>query len=164
MDKLVFIAVRKATRVQVCSLRIGLCVAIALMIPDCAEFFSPRPIDEVPFKMRAENQTQSKLTVTAALPTRREPRDIYGVDLALKGMQPVWIEVKNDEAVPYCFLPSGLDPNYFSASEAACSFLPTSTKKSRLMEEHFEKLQIRNPIQPGTTVSGFLIVHRDEGF
>ena len=80
------------------------------MIPGCAGFFSPQPIDEAPFKMRAEKQTQGNLTVTAALPTRREARDIYGIDLGVKGMQPVWIEVKNEEAVPYWFLPSGLDP------------------------------------------------------
>ena len=164
MDKLIFSAIRRASRAQGCSLWISFYLAIALMNSGCAAFFSPRPIDEVPFKTRAQKQTQGNLTVTAALPTRWEARDIYGIDLGVKGMQPVWIEVKNEEAVPYWFLPSGLDPTYYSASEAAYAFLPTSTKKSRLMEEHFEKLQFRNPIQPGTTVSGFLVVNRDEGF
>ncbi len=164
MDKLLFITLRKATRASRCNIWIGFYLAIALVIPGCAGFFSPRPIDEVPFKTRAEKQTQGNLTVTAALPTRREARDIYGIDLGVRGMQPVWIEVKNEEAVPYWFLPSGLDPTYYSASEVAYAFRSTSAKKSQVIKEHFEKLQFRNPIQPGTTVSGFLIVHRDEGF
>ena len=112
MEKLFFNfnAVERASGTPGWSLWIGLYLAIALMIPGCAAFFSPQPIDEVPFKMRAEKQTQGNLTVTAALPTRREARDIYGIDLGVKGMQPVWIEVKNEEAIPYWFLPSGLDP------------------------------------------------------
>ena len=102
--------------------------------------------------------------MTAALPTRSEARDIYGIDLGLKGMQPVWIEVKNEEALPYWFLPSGLDPTYYSASEVAYAFRSGSAKKSQVIKDHFEKLQFKNPIQPGTTVSGFLVVNRDEGF
>ena len=121
-------------------------------------------MDEVPFRTRAQKQTQGNLTVTAALPTRSEARDIYGIDLGLRGMQPVWIEVKNEEAVPYWFLPSGLDPTYYSASEVAYAFRSASAKKSQVIKDHFEKLQFRNPIQPGTTVSGFLVVNRDEGF
>ncbi len=164
MVKPLFNAVGRASRAPRCSIWIGFYLAIALTIPGCAAFFSPQPIDEIPFKMRAKKQTQGNLTVTAALPTRREARDIYGIDLGVKGMQPVWIEVKNEEAVPYWFLPSGLDPTYFSPSEVAYAFRSTSAKKSQVIKEHFEKLQFRNPIQPGTTVSGFLVVNRDEGF
>jgi hypothetical protein len=164
VESLKFNSVTKANRAQGCSLWIGIYLAIALMISGCAGVFSPRPIDEIPFKSRAEKQTQGNLTVTAALPTRREARDIYGIDLGVKGMQPVWIEVKNEEAVPYWFLPSGLDPTYYSSSEVAYAFRSTSAKKSQVIKEHFEKLQFRNPILPGTTVSGFLVVHRDEGF
>ncbi len=110
MVKPLFNAVGRASRAPRCSIWIGIYLAIALMISGCAGVFSPRPIDEIPFKVRAEKQTQGNLTVTAALPTRREARDIYGIDLGVKDMQPVWIEVKNEEAVPYWFLPSGLDP------------------------------------------------------
>ena len=166
MDRLLFYfnAVGKSCRAPKCSIRFSFYLAIALTITGCAAFYSPRPIDQIPFKTRAEKQTQGKLTVTAALPTRWEARDIYGIDLGLKGMQPVWIEVKNDEAIPYWFLPSGLDPTYYSASEVAYAYRSASAKKSRVIKKHFKQLQFRNPIQPGTTVSGFLVVHRDEGF
>ena len=166
MDKILFNfnSVRKTGHSSECRIWIVVSLAIALIIPGCAAFFSPRSIEEIPFRTRAEKQTQGKMTVTAALPTRREARDIYGIDLGLKGMQPVWIEVKNDEAIPYWFLPSGLDPTDYSVSEVAYAFRSSSKKKSQVIKNHFEKLQFQNPILPGTTVSGFLVVHRDEGF
>ena len=144
---------------------LGLCLAFALTMSGCATSFSPRPIDEVPFLTRSQTQVQDGLTVTVAVPTLEEAKAIYGVDLASKGMQPVWIEVKNEESLSYWLLPSGLDPAYFSASEVAYAFsYRRSTEVSQAVIEHFEALQFRNPIQPGTTASGFLVVNRDEGF
>ena len=147
------------------NLVLGLCFAFALTVSGCATSFSPRPIDEVPFKTRLQSQIQGGLTVKAAVPTLEEAKAIYGVDLAKKGMQPVWIEVKNLENKPYWLLTSGLDPASFSASEAAYAFRSsTSTKISQAVNKLFQDLQFRNPIRPGATVSGFIVVNRDEGF
>jgi len=147
------------------NLILGLCVAFALMLSGCATVFSPHPIDEVPFKTRMQKQILGGLTVTAAVPTLKEAKSIYGLDLSLKEMQPVWIEVKNEENLPYWLLPSGLDPAYFSASEAAYAFRSsTFTEVHRVVYKHFQDLQFRNPVRPGSTVSGFIIVNRDEGF
>jgi hypothetical protein len=147
------------------NLMLGLCLAFALMLSGCATSFSPRPIDEVPFKTRAQTQILGGLTVNAAVPTLEEAKAIYGVDLASKGMQPVWIEVKNEEKQPYWFLTSGLDPAYFSASETAFAFNSRiSTQISQAVNKRFQDLQFRNPIRPGATVSGFIVVNRDEGF
>jgi len=147
------------------NLILDLCVAFALMVSGCATVFSPHPIDEVPFKTRAQKRISGGLTVTAAVPTLEEAKSIYGLDLSLKGMQPVWIEVKNEENIPYWLLPSGLDPAYFSSSEAAFAFRSsTSRETSQAVYKHFQDLQFRNPVLPGFTVSGFIIVNRDEGF
>jgi hypothetical protein len=122
-------------------------------------------MDAVPFKTRAQTQIQGGLTVTAAVPTLEEAKEIYGVDLASKGMQPVWVEVKNEEELPHWFLPSGLDPAYYSASEAAYAFRSSiSNKTSQGISKRFQDLQFRNHIQPGIKASGFIIVNRDEGF
>jgi len=156
---------KKINHVLQRNLMIGLCLAFALTVSGCATSFSPRPIDEVPFKTRAQTQAQGGLSVIAAVPTLEEAKAIYGVDLATKGMQPVWIEVKNEENLPYWLLPSGLDPAYFSASEAAYAFRSsTSTEISQAVYKRFQDFHFRNPIRPGATVSGFIIVNRDEGF
>ena len=82
------------------NLVLGLCLAFALTVSGCATSFSPRPIDEVPFKTRSKTQILGGLTVTAAVPTLEEAKAIYGVDLSSKGLQTVWSEVKTEENLP----------------------------------------------------------------
>jgi hypothetical protein len=127
-------------------------LAIALVAVGCA---ASGPIEPASYRERAATQTQGDLRVTVALPTAAEAADIYGVDLTEQQIQPVWIEVRNDAAVPYWFLTSGLDANYFAAAEVAHAF--------DTADSNFTRLQFRNPIAPGTTVSGFVLTNRDEG-
>jgi hypothetical protein len=135
-------------------------LAVALTLSGCATGFSPTPIDEVPFKSRAQTQTRGGVTVTTAVPTSEETIAIYGVNLASRDIQPVWIEIENREDEPLWLLTAGVDSAYFSAAEATHAFSPGDDRLS----EHFKTLRFDNPIYPGTTVSGFLIVNRDEGY
>jgi hypothetical protein len=148
-----------ASRCLRAGLSAAFCLTILLMASGCATRFSPVPIDEVPFKSRAQTQAKNGLTVTVAVPTSEEANAIYGADLASKEIQAVWIEVANARGTHYWFLPSGLDPAYFSAVEAAHAF-----GSSASTDKHFKTLQFNNPIYPGTTASGFVIVNRDEGY
>jgi hypothetical protein len=137
-----------------------LCLTLVLTLSGCATGFSPTPIDQVPFKSRSQSQTSGGITVTAAVPTDEEAAAIYGVDLASKEIQPVWIEIENRENEAVWLLTAGVDPAYFSAGEAAYAF----SRGDGRLTEHFKKLQFENPVDPGTTVSGYLLVNRDEGY
>jgi len=108
------------------------------------------------YKNRTIISTNEDVTVTVAVPTISEAKALYGVDLASKYIQPVWLEVKNDSDDTYWFLPSGLDPDYFSPTEAAFAF--------KADNEKFQKLQFKNPIRPESTKAGFVLVNLDEGF
>jgi hypothetical protein len=136
--------------------RPSLLLAVALIAGGCVTSGSqPGILEYKPYKERAETQVQGDLGVTVALPTAAEAADIYGVDLAKKQIQAVWIEVRNNEAVPYWFLISGLDPNYVAASEAAHAFHATTADGAgRALDERFDGLEFRNPAMPGATVSG----------
>jgi hypothetical protein len=136
-------------------------MVIALTVQGCAT--SNPSGDYKPFKERAETQVQGNLSVTVALPTAAEAAAIYGVDLAEERIQPVWIEVQNDADLPYWFLTSGLDPNYFASSEAAYAFDGAGSEANHALDERFDELQFRNPIMPGATVSGFVLTNLDEG-
>jgi hypothetical protein len=114
------------------------------------------PVDPLTYKSRTKSITNEDVTVTVAVPTISEAQALYGVDLASKYIQPVWMEVKNDSDNIYWFLPSGLDPDYFSPSEAAFAF--------KADNEKFQNLQFKNPIRPGSTKAGFVLVNLDEGF
>ncbi|NIP45594.1 MAG: hypothetical protein GWO29_04010 [Gammaproteobacteria bacterium] len=143
----------------------GLWMAAILIASGCATGFSPAPVDDVPFKTRAETQAKQGLTVTVAVPTSEEANAIYGVDMASKNIQPIWVQIENGSERPYWFLPSGLDPAYFSAAEASHAFVSTQWKSDRdEIAEHFRKLQFENPVYPGAIASGFVIVNRDEGY
>jgi len=102
--------------------------------------------------------------VTVAVPTIAEAQAIYGVELAKEHIQPIWLEVKNKSLAPYWFLPSGLDPAYYSPSEAAFAFHTQFEENNRQIDDKFQELQFQNPVPPGSTASGFVLVNLDEGF
>lgn len=128
---------------------------LVFLLQGCATTKST-PVDPLAYKNRTESSAIGELTITVAVPTISETQAIYGVKLASKYIQPVWVEVKNDSDDTYWLLPSGLDPNYFFPSEAAFAF--------NMDEENFQKLEFKNPIRPGSTQAGFVLVNLDEGF
>ena len=128
---------------------------LVLFLQGCATT-QPTSVDPLAYKSRTKSITYEDVTVTVAVPTISEAQALYGVDLASKHIQPVWVKVKNDSDDIYWFLPSGLDPDYFFPSEAAFVF--------KTDNENFQELQFKNPIRPGSTQSGFVLVNLDEGF
>jgi hypothetical protein len=130
-------------------------VLFVLVVQGCATT-KTLPVDLLAYKNRTVSSTNEDVTVTVAVPTISEAQALYGVKLASKYIQPVWVEVKNDSDDTYWFLPSGLDPDYFSPSEAAFAF--------KTENEKFKKLQFKNPIRPESTKAGFVLVNLDEGF
>ncbi|HXX31952.1 MAG TPA: LssY C-terminal domain-containing protein [Myxococcaceae bacterium] len=121
-------------------------------------------LEDVPLADRAMTQSDGRVTATVAALSAKESRALFGTALARSGIQPVWIEVKNGEEVPVWLLSAGLDPDYFSAREAAyvrhTLFAPSA---NRQMDEFFDEVQFPNPVLPGTTAAGFVFTNLDEG-
>jgi hypothetical protein len=140
---------------------VGLALVALVGLSACVQF-NPRPIGEVPFLERAKSERQGALQVTVAVPTIPEAQALYGVDLSDKQIQPVWLKIRNETPQPQWLLTSGLDPEYYTPAEAAYAFRSAATA-SKTIEEHFEALQFRNPVGPGETGSGFVLVNLDEG-
>ena len=136
---------------------------LVIVLQGCATT-KPPPADPLAYKNRTKSSVSGDVTVTVAVPTIAEAEAIYGVELKRKFIQPVWIEIKNEGTATYWFLPSGMDPNYFSPSEAAFAFHSGSKEANRQIDEKFQKLQFLNPVRPDSTVSGFLLTNLDEGF
>jgi hypothetical protein len=136
---------------------------LAFIIQGCATT-KPQSADPLAYKNRTKSSVKGNVAVTVSVPTIAEAQAIYGVELAKKQIQPVWVEVKNDGMAPYWFLPSGLDPDYFFPSEAAFAFHTNSDDANRKIDQKFQKLQFQNPVRPGSTEAGFVLVNLDEGF
>lgn len=113
---------------------------------------------------RARSGTQGEVRVSAAVLSADESSAVFGVPLADKLIQPVWIEIENHEDVPYWLMFAGLDSAFFPASEAA-EAMASGSSGHRLAEldRRFKELAFRNPVPPGGTVSGFVLTNMHEG-
>jgi len=130
----------------------------------CTIYQKPRPIFDVPFQDRSQSKVDGDVKVTVAVLSAHESRQLFGVNLAGQGIQPVWIRVQNADTDAYWLMASGLDPDYFSPLEAAYVFhgiIGRSVNKK--IDDHFTVMNFRNPIAPGTSVSGFIFANLDEG-
>jgi len=136
-------------------------VKLALLLASCSAGWNPIPLQQVEFLDRSMTQEQHQVRITAAVPSARETRSIFGADLYARGVQPVWLEIENGRADPVSFMPLGLDSDYFSPLETASMY--SKKKHVNEMEQYFFSNIISVVIQPGETRSGFVFTHLDEG-
>jgi len=139
-----------------------LLVLLLAWLPAC-QTYKPVPMDQVPFLQRSQTQTVGGLTVTAAVLSHEEADKIFGRPLTEKGIQAVWLEIKNDEDLPYILLSRALDPTYFSASEAAYMNRVSDKKVDEQIANDYRKLAIDTRIPAGETNSGFVFTRFDLG-
>lgn len=153
--------------------------------------YRPHP-DERPFLDRAATRSESDLDVTVAVLGVHESERFFGVRMARRGMQPVWIRIVNRTSGPCRLNLFGVDPAYYTPLEAAglnhfsigkrlaafgllaWMFLPLipllpvkllSARAANLrMNDFFKTHGFSNgPIRPGGEKSGFVFTTLDEG-
>ncbi len=134
-----------------------------LTIYSCATF-SPRPMDEVPFRERAQTQYENNVRVTAAVLSAEESETVFGVPLYKKGIQPIWLEIENNDEEPVWFLPVGLDPDYFAPLEVAyMHHFAFSNEANQQMDRNFHEKAMEKYIAAGSVRSGFVFTNLDLG-
>ena len=139
-------------------------VLIVITTIGCASKGPLSETEKLDYKGRVVTSSDGAVLVSASVLSADESRDIYGVPLAKKGIQPVWIEVENGDDVAYWLMSPGIDPNFYPASEAAEAFITKhENETSEMLVQRFESLAFHNPIPPGKTVSGFVLVNLDHG-
>jgi len=142
---------------------VGAAWTISVLVAGCASY-RPRPPAPGGFMARAETKEDGPVRVSAAVPTAAESQEIFGVPLADKGIQPVWLLIQNRDQVRYFFLPIHMDENYFSPREAAWkSHFRFSSGANREMDDYFGEQGMPRWIEPGETASGFVFTNLDEG-
>lgn len=153
--------------------------------------YSPTP-GEQSFLERAETKSHDDLRVTVAVLSNTESARFFGVRIARKGMQAVWLDVANGSQTPVRLDPLSIDPAYYTPLEAAyvnhysigkrlLSFgllawfflllLPLVVCKvlgaraaNRRVDAYFKEHGFRfGPIAAGSTRSGFVFTSLDEG-
>ena len=153
--------------------------------------YTPHP-EETSFRQRAEVREDEELVVRAAVLDDHESERFFGVNLARRGIQPVWLEISNHGGQSYRFRLASLDPNYYPPLEAAMVnhfgigrrlvafgllawlflllliLLPFKVfgawTANRRMNAFFEEHGIGwGLIRPGAEIAGFVFTTLDEG-
>jgi len=143
------------------SLSIATLAAYAFLCIGCAGGFNPKPVETVPFKDRAQTQVDRGIRVTTAVPSADETRELFGISLYRKKVQPVWLEIENNTDEHVTFLPFGLDTDYHSPFEVAA--YTGKQKEEGAAERYFFQNGFHRQIEPGDTRSGFIFTNLDEG-
>jgi len=134
---------------------------LVLLLAGCASGFDFKSVESVPFRERALTQVEDGVRVTAAVPDKNETRELFGIPLYKKDVQPVWIEIENMTEQPVSFLPFGVDPDYHTPLEIAS--LTRSDKKRQEAEQQLFRNSVNLWVGPGDTRSGFIFTNADEG-
>jgi len=143
--------------------------------------------------LRAQSQSRGDVDVTVAVLDSRDSRHFFGVHMARRGIQPVWLRIVNRSKVPYRLNLLSIDPNYYSSHEAAAAnhfsvsnrlwafgllawlfFLPllillpvrmvNVRRANRKMDAFFQHHALRlRPILPAASVEGFVFTPLDAG-
>lgn len=153
--------------------------------------YNPQP-DKRPFLDRVEVQSDDELEVRAAVLDNRESEQFFGVAMAKRGLQPVWLEIRNHGTNPYRLRLASVDPDYYPPLEAAyvCHFrmgrrfvefgllallfihlllllpfkLIGAYRANKRMNAFFTEHGIGwGRILPGQQLSGFVFTELDEG-
>ena len=113
---------------------------------------------------RMQCKTIQGVTVTAAVLPDEEARERYGADLGAKGLQAIWMRIENRTATEQWMLATHLDPDHYTADEAAFLF------RHRLgglgheeLKQRFRDLAMRARLEPGSRHEGHVLVPRSEG-
>ncbi|MEJ2310209.1 MAG: LssY C-terminal domain-containing protein [Gammaproteobacteria bacterium] len=134
---------------------------LGLLFAGCASTPSQPASYELDYISRATSSSHNGVTASASVLSAEESREVYGVDLAAEGIQPVWVKVENQDDRAYWLMSVGLDPHFFPPTEAAELF--DAHGQQDQLERRFRGLAFRNPVPPGGTVSGFVLTNLDEG-
>jgi hypothetical protein len=153
--------------------------------------YTPWP-DEKPFLDRLVTEKDDEITVAAVVLDAGESDRFFGVPLARKGIQPVWLHITNRGTQSYRLRLASIDPNYYPPLEAAyvnhfrigrrllqfgllalvfvhlLLLLPfklwSAGRANRRMDAFFQEHGIGwGTARPGATLQGFVFTSLDEG-
>ena len=131
-----------------------------ITLAGCATWTAPTDTGDAPLRARAVTETRRDVLISAAVLGPEDSMRMLGTDVTATGVQPVWIEVRNDTENVLWLLRSGADPDYFSPLEVAWSSHVTLARETNArIDEHFSQLAFPNPIPAHGVSSGILFTN-----
>jgi len=120
----------------------------------------PAPVTD----LAVQTQSVEDVSVSVAILDDQQAEDRFGVDLAGKDLQAVWLRIENRSAQRLWLLVAALDPSYYSADEAAYMFR-TDIRPADMdaLRQRLRDAAMPYMLEPGSLHEGHLIVSRAEG-
>lgn len=141
-------------------------ICLTLLMNACATFKKPATINEAPIHERALTKEANGIRASAAVVGDQEARQIFGIDLARKKIQAVWIQVENSIDRSIILLPTAIDPEYFAPLEVSFTYHRAfAADANAALDAHILNLgfPIRNLIQSESRASGYIFTHWTRG-
>jgi len=148
------------------SLIVGSIIGVALLMNACVTFKKPAATNEAPIHGRALTREGKGIRASAAVVGDQEAREIFGIDLARKNIQAVWVEIENNTGQPLILLPTAIDPEYFAPLEVSFAYHKAfAADANAALDEHLLSLNfpIRSLIVPGSRASGYIFTNWKKG-
>lgn len=147
----------------------GIRLSVALWalccISACTPYWQePIPADHIEFETQSITVSRDGATVTVAVPSAADAEQLFGTDLYASHVQPVWIKVENQTEQDLIMMRHAVDDEYISPAEAAYLRHSGSKQTKREMDIFFQGMEFPNPVEAGTTASGYVFTNLDEGF
>jgi hypothetical protein len=137
-------------------------LALLLVLAGCV---ADRPValDRIEFQDRAQRRSERGLGVEVAVLSADESRREFGTDLASRDIQPVWIRIVNETDEAFWLVPLGIDPDYYSALEAAYGgHAVFGGSANAATDRSFRERQVPSYVPPNGSESGFVFTNLDE--
>ena len=139
-------------------------IVTALFVSGCATTYSPKPLDDPRQFASYQSETIEDITVSVAILTDEEARKHFGADLGTRGVQALWVSVRNASNFRYWFVRNITDPNLYSSDEAAQLVRKdVSSSDFQTLKQYFRDESIRVLMEPGHITEGHIFLPRKEG-
>lgn len=136
-------------------------VVLPTLLHGCASF-DPKPFESLTLSNHLQVKSDDDLEVSCSVLTDEEAQVVLDMNLGVRFMQAVWVEVFNHDDRPYWLLSAGIDPNYFTPDEVAYTgrFLMSESTNEEMVR-YFRDVAFKNPIMPGEIKKGLIFVNKD---
>jgi len=134
---------------------------LALALVACAG--TPKQTGSLDYRARAETQEDGGVRVSAVVLSPLESEQAFSMPLARKRVQPVWLEIENQEDQRLYLMLLSVDPDYFAPSEVAWQFKSDGSEGVAAKADRLADMHIPVVIPPKSEVSGFVYTNLDPG-
>jgi hypothetical protein len=139
-------------------------VLLASPVSMAAAPFAPRPLATPDALRDVQTQSIGEVSVSVSILTDAQAREHFGVDFARHELQALWMSVRNGSSRQLWFIRNVLDPDFYSAEEAALLTQGEIRSADRpKLHQLLRDESIRARLVPRTITEGFVFLPRVEG-